>query len=83
MERGLAGASELPSYFQQDVDQNQINDRVWRDRDAFLKQAGAAMERLGYDVTGQGGETPATLSVWTRADRRSSSPQVPGRARAA
>ncbi len=75
--------SELPSYFQQDVDQNQIKRLSQADRDAFLKQAGSAMERLGYDVTGQGGETSDMLSLWTRADRRSSGPQVPGRARAA
>ena len=44
--------AELPTYFQQDVDRNQIKRLTTADRDAFLKQAGPAMERLGYDVSG-------------------------------
>jgi hypothetical protein len=39
---------ELESYFQRDVDDNQVKRLSQRDRDAFLKQAGEAMERLGY-----------------------------------
>lgn len=39
---------ELDGYFHRDVDQNQIQRLSTRDRDAFLHQAGDAMERLGY-----------------------------------
>lgn len=39
---------ELPRYFRTDVDANQIKRLSRSDRDAFLRQAGRAMERLGY-----------------------------------
>jgi hypothetical protein len=75
--------SELPTYFHQDVDQNQIKRLSAADRDAFLKQAGPAMERLGYEVSSRCPEVPASLPVWSRADRRLSGPQSQGQARAA
>ena len=42
---------ELIPYFHRDVDGNQIRRLSATDRDAFLKQAGHAMERLGYSVS--------------------------------
>ena len=40
--------SELSNYFNQDVNLNQIKRLTSADRDAFLKEAGSVMERLGY-----------------------------------
>jgi hypothetical protein len=40
--------ADLVTYFQRDVDDNQAKRLNPQDRDAFLRQAGAAMERLGY-----------------------------------
>jgi hypothetical protein len=39
---------ELVPYFQRDVDRNQIRRLTPADRDAFLREAGRAMEQLGY-----------------------------------
>jgi hypothetical protein len=42
---------ELSRYFLRDVDANQIKRLSLADRDAFLRQAGRAMEQLGYETT--------------------------------
>ncbi len=42
---------ELASYFEGQVNQHQIQRLSLADRDAFLSQAGATMERLGYSIS--------------------------------
>ncbi|MCA9197296.1 MAG: sulfotransferase [Planctomycetales bacterium] len=42
--------SELSTYLQRDVDSNQVRQLSEANRDAFLKHAGRAMERLGYST---------------------------------
>jgi hypothetical protein len=44
---------QLKKYFQRDVDDNQIRRLSVDQRDAFLKEAGLAMERLGYLASGE------------------------------
>ena len=45
---------QLEKHFEKDVDQNQVKRLPVKDRDAFLKQAGRAMELLGYEVSSAG-----------------------------
>ncbi len=56
---------DLPAYFQQEVDKNQIKRLSPRDRDAFLQQAGPAMERLGYETTVPPTSLPIRLPLST------------------
>ena len=44
---------KLTQYFQRDVNRNQIQRLSARDRTTFLKEAGEAMEQLGYSTSGQ------------------------------
>ena len=62
--------TELPAYFQCDVDHNQIKRLSTSDRNAFLKQAGRAMERLGYDVSDATAAAPVCLPLTERTPAR-------------
>ena len=41
---------QMADYFHPDVDSNQVRRLSDQDRDIFLRQAGRAMERLGYST---------------------------------
>ncbi len=62
--------ASLDAYFQRDVNSNQIQRLSATDRDTFLKEAGATMEKLGYAIDAAG-EDQAILKMTSHDDDRS------------
>ena len=60
----------LDAYFHQDVNQNQIRRLEDADRTAFLREAGSAMEKLGYSVELPTSNEPVIYSFRAKAPQK-------------